>query len=1275
MREKRFPVLLPAQKNIEAMMLAYPEQQGCVMGGFFLLNENRREEWIKALFKEMPKVHSVLRLRYVYGQGVILSEGPENVVIPVYHFDVSTEDEKRHRLFYWLEEPMDIEKGLYGFALFIFADGTCYGGEKFHHLIMDKTGFHALVRWQEKSLLQIKEQGVEAWRVQLRPDDRYIRLLEEFNAAKTEPEGGAANWLRTNFSDRSGRWLDDMPVVSSRAACFTIQVPDKIYTAIKYSGSRHQVSVESMWYLVVFEEICLRKGISHAVVGRLVEYRRRKQKDIVGLFSRLLPVAYTRQEKGVWDLCRFLMEQFLISLRYGEHSFQTLKRMEPGADIDFDVEISFHHPGMLLDKDSGYLAGKDEWIDTPLRIWINDRGESADLEVYYQTACYHEEEIRERVTRYLWLMEQICQDVGISELTLLTDRDKKLYELVHGAGWVNPDMSPAGRFLSRSLSEQERPKIILKDEKESWSYERALYGFYQAIDWLQEKGVREGDVIGICCERSVQLPVLMLAIQYAGAAFLPIAVQDSKEWREHLARECRILIQKEECSQICGRKVNEDIFARAKRDSKSKWRKDDCAYVMYTSGSSGSPKAVKIGIYALMCRLEWMYQRFGSADMTLQKTPFTFDVSIWELLLAPVYGGCLYLLPQGKERFPDAILQAVQEQRVSRIHFVPSMLDACLSSWKFYEAQKIGKSLQEIFVSGEALRMEMVKKVQRMFPAAKVINLYGPTECTIDVSFYECTGEEKTDIPIGRAVANTGLHVLSPYGSNILPAGVKGELCVTGDLVGLGYAGDDQGGYGFFEGKRMYRTGDMAQLGADGQIYFLGRADHQVKLRGMRIDTESIERAIASYEGISRAYVTVEGQMLVAYYEAEREISGLKERLLARFPAYHVPARFYTVPDFPLTPHGKLDVRKLLSRCRDAQCRDVQGADAGKYRTVSGAVCPVFTEEEKTLVGLIGRFFAVPVCSPDMDLFEAGLDSLTGLKIVEALRQEGKECSYVSLYRYPTIRKLAGFLYHQEKQKVEMNPEKQQRKDIEAGYAGVDYLVKRNCSHLFICIPFGGGGSEIFGTLGRRLSGLDWDIAVVKMSAYGDASVEYIAKSLTEEWKDRYESCTIFGYCVGSALAHALAASMLVKGIDIHRIYLAASLPDQYIHLGKRRFSTWDLMPDQVLWQVLRVLGNSVGKNHMTKKEWADRVRQFRRDTKRFFDYMEKTPRKLSHIPVTLMFGGRDPLTFGWKKRCLEWYRYFENIDSVRCRKQSGHYLLADSEKQIAHMIMKESVL
>ena len=452
---------------------------------------------------------------------------------------------------------------------------------------------------------------------------------------------------------------------------------------------------------------------------------------------------------------------------------------------------------------------------------------------------------------------------------------------------------------------------------------------------LRAEGVGPGSIVALMVERSLAMIVGILGIVKAGAAYLPVPPDHPAERTRYMLDDggVRILL-------VHGKTAGRFAFSGLALDLDEPLegetanpvllnKPDDLVYVIYTSGSTGKPKGVMIEQRALVNRLRWMQAAYpiGPGDVILQKTPYSFDVSVWELFWWALQGATLAFLVPGGERNPLALVEAVRKHRVSVMHFVPSMLNVFLEylDAKGDGALKSLSSLKRVFASGEALTPSHVRKFNALLDA-RLTNLYGPTEATVDVTYFDCPRGRDIDIvPIGRAIDNTRLYVIRD--GREAAVGETGELCIAGIGLARGYLNNPALTAEKFvdnpvnPGERIYRTGDLARWLPDGNVEYLGREDHQVKIRGLRVELGEIESTVREFPGVVDCVAAVDRRsesviMLVAHVVSRSELdaAALKEYLRKRLPEYMVPHRFERLAELPLTSSGKADRKALLAR-------------------------------------------------------------------------------------------------------------------------------------------------------------------------------------------------------------------------------------------------------------------------------------------------------------------------------------------------------------------------
>ncbi|NOQ25378.1 MAG: amino acid adenylation domain-containing protein [Bacteroidales bacterium] len=499
------------------------------------------------------------------------------------------------------------------------------------------------------------------------------------------------------------------------------------------------------------------------------------------------------------------------------------------------------------------------------------------------------------------------------------------------------------------LFEEQVERIPLADavicNNEKLSYKELNEKSNMIARFLRAEGVKRETIIGIMVDRSFEMMIGIFGILKAGGAYLPISIDNPSQRKNQIISDSKIpiLLTKSNVnnSDISNdlKIINlddEDMYIGDDSNLPLINKPTDIAYVIYTSGSTGIPKGVLIEHYSLINRLNWMQRQYpiSESDTILQKTPYFFDVSVWEIFWWSVIGAKVCLLKHGYEKYPQAIIETVEKENVSITHFVPSMLNAFLNYIEDSEHIKRLSSLKQVFVSGEALSTSVVNNFNKTLNKnnkTKLANLYGPTEATVDVSYFDCPEIESIDkVPIGKPIDNTSFYIIKNDELKLI--GEEGELCIAGDGLSRGYLNRPELTNEKFvedfkidklnkEIKKFYKTGDLACWMPNGDVEFLGRIDHQVKIRGLRIELGEIESRIRKFEGITDCIVLAKNSsesitLIYAIVTPENLIQKeialyLKDYL----PQYMLPNKYVFLNELPLTNNGKVNRKLLEENC------------------------------------------------------------------------------------------------------------------------------------------------------------------------------------------------------------------------------------------------------------------------------------------------------------------------------------------------------------------------
>ncbi|WP_437779136.1 amino acid adenylation domain-containing protein [Sorangium sp. So ce1097] len=567
----------------------------------------------------------------------------------------------------------------------------------------------------------------------------------------------------------------------------------------------------------------------------------------------------------------------------------------------------------------------------------------------------------------------------------------------------------------------------------------------QVAHALERRGVGPDVLVAIAAERSVELVVGLLGVLKAGGAYVPIDPDYPAERIAYMLEDAGapvLLSQWPVASRLPAHRAEvlcldadrAEIDGEPTGNLATRLSPDNLAYTIYTSGSTGRPKGAGNSHRGLLNRLQWMQERYGLTpdDRVLQKTPFSFDVSVWEFFWPLMTGAGLVVARPGDHRDGERLVELITRHGVTTLHFVPPMLQA------FLETPGVAScaSLKRVICSGEALPSELARRFFERLEHAELHNLYGPTEASIDVTSWACRrGDTSASVPIGFPIANTQIYLLDRHGQ-LVPPGVAGELHIGGvglargyhqrpDLTAERFVPDP---FGAAPGARLYRTGDLARHRPDGAIEFLGRLDHQVKIRGLRIELGEIEARLLQHPGVGEAVVLARdeahgGKRLVAYVAgrdgAALEPAALRAWLAEALPDYMVPAPLLVLERLPLSPSGKVDRRALPA--------------PEQIQAPARATTPPRTDLERAIAAIWRDVLSVPQVGVHDNFFDLGGHSLSLAKVHGRLREEvGRALPMLVLFQHPTIASLAGALSGEASQPA---PEERERGGARASAA------------------------------------------------------------------------------------------------------------------------------------------------------------------------------------------------------------------------------------------------
>ena len=795
--------------------------------------------------------------------------------------------------------------------------------------------------------------------------------------------------------------------------------------------------------------------------------------------------------------------------------------------------------------------------DLELALFPDETG-GLSLEILANKARYDEAELRRHVARLTALLAQFAADPALrcGEAEMLSADELARLAAVNDTAVPLPATTLSALVADQARKTPDAP--ALADARWQFSYREMRQQVVALAQLLRQRGVKPGDSVAVALPRSVFLTLALHGIVEAGAAWLPLDTGYPDDRLRMMLEDARpsLLITSEDqlarFSDIPGLEslCYQQPLAAGDDAPLALSKPDHTAYIIFTSGSTGRPKGVMVGQTAIVNRLLWMQDRYplSAQDVVAQKTPCSFDVSVWEFWWPFIAGAQLVMAEPEAHRDPQAMQQFFARYGVTTTHFVPSMLAAFVAS---LDADSVAacRTLRRVFCSGEALPTELCREWERL-TGAPLHNLYGPTEAAVDVSWYPACGPELaavtgSSVPIGWPVWNTGLRILDAA-MRPVPPGVAGDLYLTGIQLAQGYLGRPDLTASrfiadpFAPGERMYRTGDVARWLTNGAVEYLGRSDDQLKIRGQRIELGEIDRVMSALPDVAQAVSHAcvfnqaaatggDARQLVGYLVSDSglplDTAALKARLAEQLPPHMVPVVLMQLADLPLSANGKLD-RKALPLPTLGGERSGRPPEPGMETLVATA---------------FSQLLGCEVNDIDADFFALGGHSLLAMRLAAQLsRQLARQVTPGQVMVASTVGKLSALLA------ADLSDEQARR-------LGLDTLLplRESDGPTLFCFHPASGFAWQFSVLARYLSPR-WSITGIQSprpqgpmasAASLDEVCEHHLRTLLAQ--QPHGPYYLFGYSLGGTLAQGIAARLRQRGEAVAFLGLLDTWPPE----------------------------------------------------------------------------------------------------------------------------------
>lgn len=1025
--------LLETQKQIWLLSEINPEaSQAYQVSGALELNGDLRVEKLKQALATVAARHDILRAK-VHSGGDRWETTPAKIDLRVIDIsgasDLEQSDKLRSAMLEQNGIAFDLAQGpLIRAALFQQSSQSSVLMLTAHHIAVDGISMAILIAEIGESYSGLCK-GEPA---SLAPAVQFTRYIQEHErkADSTEFALAEAFWLK-QFEKLPPPL--NLPADNVRPAMKAYHgeqhnalIDPDVYRTLREVGGRYRCTPFMVFFAAFSAFLHRLSGQDELVVGIPVADRSNETKSVVGYCTNVLPVLSRLATQDTF--IHFLERTRSTLLDAFEHRDYPFSRLIKKLNLSKDtshlplVDVVFN-----LDRDPGLkpwhglnvrpLSVPLAAVIFDLELNLVDSPTGVIAEMQCNRDMFSEQTMHSMLQNYSAFLRSIAEhpEWQTAELEALSDQERQKVLLQ----WNETSCRyPAGRCVHEVIEEQAKRNpqaTALKFEAQVLSYSELNARANQLAHYLVAKNIGPECRVGICMERSVEMVVAILGILKAGAAYVPFDPDYPVERLQEMQQDSKAAIVLAQgkfmhrCSVLNAVAIENEWQEISKCETQNPavlLQPENLAYVIFTSGSTGRPKGAMNTHGAIYNRLLWMQQEYslGPQDRVLQKTPFSFDVSVWEFLWPLMTGAELIVASPGGHHDPSYLQGQIEHHKVTTIHFVPSMLAAFVKHCNMNRCS----SLRRIICSGEALSEELAKECLEKFPA-ELHNLYGPTEVAVDVTHWMCHKERlNAGVCIGQPIANTQMYVLDPR-MNPMPVGVQGELYIGGTGVGRGYLEKaDLTAERFVPdpfskkaGSRLYRTGDLARWRHDGNLDFQGRIDHQVKLRGFRIELGDIEAGLLKHPGVAQAAVVVRedepGQkQLVAYFVPVRDESitaqELRVYLQTKLPGYMVPGAYMQLASLPLTASGKLD-RKRLPKPEWQSLEQTYVAPRNQVEELLAKVWSAVLKKDR--VGVEDNFF------------DLGGDSILSLQIVARAHDEGIHINVQQMFEFHTIAALA----------------------------------------------------------------------------------------------------------------------------------------------------------------------------------------------------------------------------------------------------------------------------
>lgn len=1166
-----------------------------------------------------------------------------------------------------------------------------------HHIVFDGSSFVPLVTTLLDTYLKLSKGQPHMLSTHAAS---YFDFVDwEENMIATEEGQGLLKYWEQQLSTPLPTLL--LPTDHSRAAAknhegktHTVSLSPQVASRMKEFSKNQRINLPVI-FLAVFKTLLHRYSDQEDIIVGMPTRGRPKDcfESMVGYFINMVPIRSRIEASTPFN--KFVKElQYTVvdGIDNSAYPFPAIIR-----DLEIPVELgtspvfqsTFTYQNFL--QPNGFRSFQDRYGETLSLEFITDLHQEGEyefcLEVFelesdfslhlkYNPELYSTATIQKMMDHYTRILEGAIEhpDTALDKFSLISDADERALKNWNDTAVHYPNNEKCIHSIIEEQARKTPNGISVEFEEESMTYAELNTKANQVAHQLSSMGVVTGDIVGICMERSCEMIIAMLGIMKAGGAYAPVDPEYPSDRIQYILEDAGVsvvLTQEQMKSHVpeysgttlCLDSQWDKVSRQAQSNPNNTVNNRNLAYVLYTSGSTGKPKGCLLPHHPVVNRLLWMNATYklGPGDRVLQKTPYSFDVSVTELFCPLFEGATLVFAKPGGHKEPRYLIETIENSNITTCHFVPSMLTSFLLELQEGDCT----DLKRIYTSGEALPYPLVEKVDKQLNAT-LHNLYGPTEAAVDVTFWDARLRADRKVPIGKPIGNVELYVLD---SNLdkVAIGMKGELCIGGMALALGYMNRPDLTDEVFVGNpfnseaesRLYRTGDLVAWMQDGNIEYFGRIDNQVKVRGFRIELGEVESVLAKQPAIRDQvvvpYTEQDGSQHLAAYVVftpgqEMMVKQLRNALKKDLPDFMVPSIFMQLDKMPIGLSGKAD-RKSLPQPKNNLETGVEYIAAND-------------ETSMRLVEIWKKSLDMEKIGITDDFFDLGGQSLKAIALLYDVSKafDDISISLTDFYEEPTIVGLA-------------------KKIAEGGSVQDGQLVQllkseSTTDYTLVCFPYAGASATIYSPLAAQLKkrkGISLFAASIPGNEVGTdpdgvETVENIAEICAAEILEKIDGeIVMYGHCgMGSALAAETTRLLEHSGRKIKFAVFGAILPlKRYYKLASVR-DPYGSQSDVEINELQQAWGAE--EAIIPKELRTSMIRKFRANSTEYFRWAKLRGSWKLDAPVFNIVADDDPVTQGYRRRFTEWKMLSNSVQLYRME-TGQHYFINEKAPEVADML------